>query len=72
MCIRDSHVGYGRTYRTKRPTKIALVPAGLADGLTAENARTLLTGRGFFSALRAAIRRVSRQKDVYKRQAQKL
>lgn len=58
------HVGYGRTYRTKRPTKIALVPAGLADGLTAENARTLLTGRGFFSALRAAIRRVSRQKRL--------
>ena len=29
-------VGYGRTYKTKRPTRIAVLPVGFADGLQVE------------------------------------
>lgn len=34
-------IGYGQTYRTKRPTRIATIPVGYADGL-----RRVLSNRG--------------------------
>jgi alanine racemase len=30
---KDSYISYNRTYKTKRPTKIAIIPIGYADGI---------------------------------------
>ncbi len=31
-CRRESYVSYGRAYRAERPTRIAVIPVGYADG----------------------------------------
>jgi alanine racemase len=52
ISVRDvpagAHVGYGRSYRTSAPTRLALVPVGYADGVprAAEGrAEVLVAGR---------------------------
>jgi alanine racemase len=45
---RDASVGYGRTWTARRPSQLAIIPVGYADGYSralGNRARTLIRGR---------------------------
>ncbi|MBC3517385.1 alanine racemase [Neobittarella massiliensis] len=59
------NVGYGSTYKTKKPTQIALVPTGFADGLCQETVVNVFKFRHIFRYIGAAVRRAFTGRRTY-------